>query len=119
MKEQFEALGATIVAITPQLPEYSETMVDENRLGFDLLTDHGSAFANEMGLRFALPDDLKKVYQKFGIDLEKHNDETNWTLPMPARIIVDQGGIVRDINVDPDYTIRPEPEDTLALLKNM
>lgn len=114
---QFEKAGATIVALTPQLPEFSETMVDENSLGFDLLTDHGNEFANEIGLRFELPEDLKAIYQKFGIDLVKHNDESSWTLPMPARLIVDKQGVVRAVDVDPDYTVRPEPEATLAALK--
>lgn len=119
VKNQFDAENATILAITPQLPEFSETMVDENSLGFDLLTDHGNEFAGRIGLSFELPEDLKAIYQKFGIDLAKHNDESSWTLPMPARIIVDKSGIVKAVDVDPDYTVRPEPEATLDELKKL
>lgn len=119
VKDQFDKMGATLVAITPQLPEFSDTLVDEKSLGFDLLADHGNEFAAELGLRFALPEDLKAVYQKFGLDLPKQNGESSWTLPMPGRIIVDKEGIVRSIDVDPDYKKRPEPEATLSALKKL
>ncbi len=119
VKDEFEKTGATLVAITPQLPEFSETMVDEHELGFDLLTDHGSEFTAQLGLRFELPDDLREVYRAFGIDLAKHNDEPSWTLPMPGRFIIDQQGIVRSVDVGPDYTHRPEPAKTLEELKEI
>ena len=36
---------------------------------------------------------------------------------MPARLVVDSGGIVRAADIDADYTRRPEPEKTLADVK--
>jgi peroxiredoxin len=36
---------------------------------------------------------------------------------MPTRLIIDQEGIVRFAEVNPDYTQRPEPEETLAALQ--
>jgi hypothetical protein len=32
---------------------------------------------------------------------------------MPARFVVDRGGIVRAADVDPDYERRPEPQKTV------
>jgi len=32
---------------------------------------------------------------------------------MPARLVVDSGGIVRATDIDPAYNTRPEPEKTL------
>jgi peroxiredoxin len=119
VKDEFEKLGATIIAITPQLPQFSKTMIDQNELGFDLLTDNGNEYAEKLGLKFKLPDDLTTLYQQFGIDLPTHNDEPSWTLPMPGRFISDSHGIVRSVAVDPDYTHRPEPAETLAALKNL
>lgn len=75
--------------------------------------------AKTFGLVYTLPDDLRQLYLKFGIDLVKFNGDETWTLPMPARYIVDQAGIVRYAKADPDYTVRPEPEDTLTALKEM
>lgn len=36
---------------------------------------------------------------------------------MPARYVVDRAGIVRAADVDPDYTRRTEPADTVAVLR--
>ncbi len=38
---------------------------------------------------------------------------------MPARLIVDGRGIIRYADINPDYTVRPEPTDTVAVLKKM
>jgi len=105
--------NATIVAITPQLAEHSRTMVEKHTLGFDLLSDPGNAYAAELGLRFTLPDDLKDVYSSRNIDLPAYNGEDSWTLPMPARLVVDPDGIVRAADIDPDYRYRPEPQKTV------
>jgi peroxiredoxin len=38
---------------------------------------------------------------------------------MPARFVIDRAGIIRAADVDPDYTVRPEPEATVAVLKTL
>jgi peroxiredoxin len=110
-------LGATICAITPQPPETSRPLIDKHKIDFDLLSDHGNEYAAKLGIRFKLPDDLKQVYLGFGNDLAQHNGEDSWTLPMPGRFVVDRGGIVRAVDVDPDYRYRPEPEKTVEDVK--
>lgn len=116
---EIHSLGANLLAISPQLPEYNRALVREKKLTFDLLSDPGNAVAKTYGLVYSLPPDLKKVYLQFGIDVAKHNGDDSWTLPMPARYIIDPGGIIRYAKVEPDYTVRPEPEDTIAALKQI
>ena len=58
--------GATICAITPQLPEASRSLIERHKISFDLLSDNGNQYAGALGLRFTLPDDLKQVYLSFG-----------------------------------------------------
>lgn len=107
-------LGATLCAVTPQPRAESRTLVERHKLGFDLLSDDGNQYAARLGLRFALPADLKEVYLSLGLDLARLNGEASWTLPLPGRFVIDAGGIVRAVDVDPDYRYRPEPEKTLA-----
>ena len=38
---------------------------------------------------------------------------------MPARYVIDKAGIVQAADVDPDYTKRPEPEETMAVLREL
>lgn len=107
------------MAISPQRPEYLRQTIDRHKLTFDVLSDAGNAVAAQFGVKFAVSDDVKKIYQGFGIDLEKVNADGAWTLPMPARFIIDRDGIIRYVQADPDYTIRPEPGDTVAVLKTL
>ena len=116
---EINALGAQIVAISPQLPEFSRELIDQKKLSFDLLSDPGNKAAKSYGLVFTFPEELKSLYLKFGIDVAKHNGDDSWTLPMPARFIVDQSSAIRYAEVDPDYTARPEPGHTIEALKSL
>ena len=53
------------------------------------------------------------------LNVPKHNGDDSWNLPMPARYIIDREGLVRYAEVSPDHTVRPEPEDTIAALKEL
>ena len=111
---ELEKHGATLVAVTPHNTENSIRMIDRHGLGFEMLSDPGNAYVARLGLRFQVPDDLKEVYLSLGIDLEESSGSSDWTLPVPARIVVDRAGIVRATDIDVDYTRRPEPAKTLA-----
>jgi peroxiredoxin len=115
--DDLKSMGASLAAFTPQLPEHNKGMVEKHGLNFEMLSDPGNAYAAKLGLRFDLPDAVKKAYGGFGIDLLGTNGDESGTLPMPARIVVDSGGIVRATDIDPDYTRRPEPDKTLADVK--
>ena len=73
--------------------------------------------AAQFGLRFAFEEDLREVYRSFGLDLVAANGDDSWTLPMPARYVIDTSGTIRWMSADPDYTRRPEPEETLEALR--
>jgi peroxiredoxin len=113
------ALGASLVAISPQLPEHNRELSRLRHLTFQILSDRGNAVAETFGLRFALPSYLREVYRTFPLDLEKFNGDASWTLPIPARFILDQQGIIRAAEADPDYTTRPEPIETVSTLRKL
>ena len=79
----------------------------------------GGRVADAFGLRFRLPDDLIELYRGFGVDLPLINEDRSWTLPMPARFVVGQDGIIAYAEVSPDYTRRPDPADLLPVLKRL
>ncbi len=113
------ALGAELVAVSPQVTAKSAITVKQRKLGFDILRDEGNQVANTLGIRFRLPKDLRELYLGFGIDLVKSNGESSGTLAMPARYVVDSNRVIRDARVHPDYTRRPEPEETLDVLRSL
>jgi peroxiredoxin len=88
-------------------------------LQYDVLIDAGNAVARSFGLVFELPEDLRDVYRQMKIDLPRFNGCEVWELPMPARFVIDRGGVIRHADFDPDYTTRPDPEETLAALREL
>jgi peroxiredoxin len=101
------------VARTPRETE------EPKPLSVELLRDFGNKVAEAYGLVFTLPDDLREIYLKFGIDLALGNGDGTWRLPVPARFVVDRQGIIRAVDADPDYTRRPEPAQTVEILKGL
>ena len=114
---EIKALGAELVVISPELSKFSAELAARHELAFPILYDHTCQIAQTFGLAFTVPDDLKGVYVSFNNDLAVRNGEPSWQLPMPARFVIDRNGIVRTADVDPDYTVRPEPDFTVAALK--
>lgn len=117
VNDQIEALGATVAALTPQIPQKNQEMIDKNELSFDLLHDAGNTYADKLGLRFTVPSAVQDICNQFGIDLPGGNGDNSGTLPMPGRFMIDRSGIIRAVNVHPDYTRRPEREKTIEDLK--
>lgn len=113
------SLGAGMVVISPQLPVFLADLKEKLKLDFDILHDAGNRVAETFGVMMQLPDDLIAVYKKIGVDLAKFNGDDLWRLPVPARFVLDRGGIVRAVEADPDYTTRPEPETTLDALRTL
>ena len=117
MLPEIGSLGATLVAITPQLAEHNQALVRKRGLTFALLSDPGNAVASTFKLTFRLPDDLETVYRGFKIELPAYNGDDSWTLPMPARYVIDRRGRIRTADVHADYTRRPEPDEAVNAVK--
>src|SRR5437016_4961571 len=119
VNSEVNALGARIVALTPQLERYTRNVHKKLGLTFDLLTDLHLKTAEQFGLVFTLPDYLRDLYKSFGSTLDRFHDESEYRLPMPARYIIDQEGVIQAANVNADYTIRPEPSETIRELREL
>ena len=105
--------------ISPQSAEASRQFAEKKGLTMELLVDSANQVAAKYGLVYTVPDDLKKVYQQFGIHVDKNNDDGSWDLPMSARYIIDTDGTIFYAQVSADYTVRPDPAHTIEALKDM
>ena len=114
---EVRALGARIVTLTPELERYTRSLHKKLNLTFDILTDLHLKTADQFQLVFVLPDYLRDLYKSFGNSLDRFHDESEYRLPMPARYMIDQAAIIRAADVNADYTVRPEPSETVRLLR--
>jgi alkyl hydroperoxide reductase subunit AhpC len=78
-------------------------------------TQHpGNQIASALGILTAPTTETVAAQPKLGIDLAEHNADGGLTLPMPTTVVVDATGVIRWIDVHPNYTTRSEVPDILA-----
>lgn len=111
-----EARGASLVAVSQQSAENSRKSKRQNNLSFPILTDQGGDLGEKFGLRWTLQPYLIEFFKMFQVELPAIQNDDKWTLPMPARYIVDTDGTIVYAEVNPDYTRRPEPSDLFPVL---
>lgn len=116
---EIKDLGADMVVVSPQIKDFAKKARDENQLEMDVLIDQGNRYAEKLGTAFTLPPYLKELYENFGVDMSKHNGDNSWRLPMPLRAVIDVNGIVRYLDINPDYTQRPDINITIDTLRNL
>ena len=116
---EIQALGASLVAISPQLPDESLTTAEKNELEFEVLSDVDSEVADKYGLTFSLAEDLRPIYKNWGADVATVNDDPDCKLPLPATYVIDQDGKIVHSFTDEDYTERLEPDEILESLRTL
>jgi len=116
---QLRALGASLVAISPQTPDHSLSTVEKKKLTFTVLSDVGNHVAREYGLVFTIDEAVRPACQQVGANLPAFNGDDSWELPMAGTFLIDQSGIVRLAFVNPDYTRRLDPSVIVARLKEL
>lgn len=119
MLPEIRALGAALVAVSPQTPDNSLSTVEKDELEFEVLSDGGNEVALQFGLVFTLGADLRQVYQSFGIDLRACNGDGSYELPLPGTFVIAPDGKIRLAFVDADYTRRLEPAAILDALRGL
>ena len=117
--EEFKALGAKLIAISPQSPDSSLTTKEKNELTFEVLSDTNNIVAKEFGLVFSLAEELRPIYLSFGIDIPLNNDENSYEIPMPATYLINKNKEIVFSYIDEDYTKRCEPQDIIDTLKSL
>ena len=114
---QISALGARLVAISPQLPDNSLDTANKNALTFDVLSDVRNEVARSYGLVYSLPEEIRAALRSNNKALPSINGDESWELPVPATFVIAQDGHVGLAYVDIDYRRRLAPEDIIAALR--
>ena len=113
---EIKAQGATLLALTPELPDSSLSTSEKNDLEFQVLSDLHNGVARDYGVVFKLEEKLAEAYQN-GFDLHAYNGDESDELPLAATYVIDTDGKVSWAFLDHDYRKRAEPADIIDHLK--
>ena len=116
---QILALGAALVAISPQTPDRSQATLLKNFLEYEVLSDLGNKVARQFGLVYPIAEEMRSIYQAFGVHLPEYNGDESWELPLPGTFVIDRKATIRLAFVDADYTNRLEPAAILDSLQQL
>jgi len=117
--EDITALGATIVAISPQLPDGSVSTAAMNELRFDVLSDVGNHVARSFGLVYTVPDQLRAALRSNNKALPDINGDDSWELPLPATYVIAPDRRIALAEIELDYRERLEPEEIIAAFRSL
>jgi peroxiredoxin len=115
---EFKKRGATLVALTPELPDNSLNTKEKNNLEFEVLSDVNSEVGKQYGIIYKLTKEVAEYYKK-GVNLEKYNGEDSYTLPLAATYVINTNGIVTYAFLDADYRNRAEPAEIIEALEQL
>ena len=123
--ERVRALRASLVGISPQTPQQSFFMADQHHLRFPLLSDTGNEIAGKFGLVYRVPDYQQEIYKRVFVNLPFINGYNAWELPIPATYVLarkraeSSASCVLWAAADPDYTVRPEPDEIVDFVAGL
>jgi peroxiredoxin len=116
----FRDAGAELILITPQSAENAKPYRDEHPVPFHVLVDDDMSVSTAFGVTYMMPDYLATLYKNvFKNDLSMINASGTWQLPIPARFVIARDGTIVEVETNPDYRYRPDPGETIAVLKKI
>ena len=99
--------GASVIAVTPEVPEYISKSVQKTNASFPILHDNGLKIMRSYDVSYQLDDKTANRYKKLKIDLNEINGQVNRdNLPVPAVYVINKQGVIVYRFFDPDYTNR-------------
>jgi len=113
-------LGATLVAISPEVPDSSMTKNEMSEMEFIVLSDQDAKVASQYGVAWEVPEFLLEHMRiDRNLDLNKINNGNSNVLPIPATFLLGIDGVVKWNYVNVDYRTRSEPDEIIEALKTI
>ncbi|MEU0476979.1 peroxiredoxin-like family protein [Streptomyces olivaceus] len=110
--------GVALIAVSPQKPDGSLSVLEANELSYTVLSDPGNRMGRALGIVTRPSDPVLGAQASLGLDVAQVNADGTHDIVMPTVVIVDAAGVVRWIDVHPNYTTRTEPAEILAALRD-
>jgi peroxiredoxin len=112
------ALGASLIAVSPQSPDHSLSVTEKHNLEFTVLSDVDQSVIRAYRVQFAVAGELRGLHiNVWHNDPREKNADCSMNLPVPATFIIDRDGVIRARFVNADWRVRMEPSDIIAALR--
>lgn len=110
------ALGAQLIAVSPQDEYETALMRERDRLELQMVSDPGNEIARRFGIANEISPELRQAYAESGMARPACGSAPNWSLPLPAVYLIGTDGRVAWSHVDADWRRRAEPAEVVKRL---
>lgn len=116
---EFAARGTKVISIMPECGAYTQKVRAMTGDALTVLSDIDNGYALNVGVVMWLGDEVRALYQKFGIDIVRYQGNETWFVPIPATFVVDRERTIIARKVDPDFRRRMDMEEILSVLDQL
>jgi peroxiredoxin len=106
-------LGASLVAVSPQVPEKLVAIKQRHALEFQVASDIGNELGRRFGILYSFDDASRAQAAASGSFIGDTTGTGTWELPQPTAVVIGRDRVVRFADVHPDWLLRTEAEPIL------
>ncbi|WP_304168405.1 peroxiredoxin-like family protein [Phenylobacterium aquaticum] len=112
-----KALGARLVAVSPQVPERLVDIKRRHDLSFEVATDRNNALGRRFGVLYTADPANQAAARAKGGFIGDTTGTGTWELPQPTVVVIGADGVVGFVDVSPDWLVRTEAEPILEAVR--
>lgn len=112
-------LGATLVAVSPQVPERLGEIRTRHGLSFKVASDPDNALGRRFGILYTADEASQAAQRAKGAFIGETTGTGTWELPQPAIVVIDHERVVRFVDVSPDWLVRTEADPVLEAVRDI
>jgi len=117
---EFKDLGVTILAVSVDKPQYAQKTVQDDALGFEVISDPGAEILEKYNVIYRVPPDLANKYlNEYKIDLQIHSGRNDHIIAVPATYVIDKTGKIVFAYTNEDYKVRTQPQEIIDFLRSL
>lgn len=110
-KGEIEAAGGRIIAVTPELPQFTAAPGEKHGVSFKVYSDEGLDAGRKFGVVY--------TDTRYGSRLAQFNGNDRGELPLGATYVIGTDGKIAWAFTGSDYKVRAKPEEALAAVKTL
>jgi len=112
-------LGATLVALSPQVPERLVEIKRRHALGFQVATDRDNALGRRFGILYEPDEAAKAVARASGKTIGDVTGTGTFELPQPTVVVIGTDRRVHFADVHPDWLKRTEADTVIEAVASL
>lgn len=110
-------LGATLVAVSPQVPERLVEIKRRHELSFRVATDRDNALGSKLGILYTANAATQLASRLKGSFIGDTTGTGTWDLPQPTVVVIGGDRRAAFVDVTPDWLVRTEAATVLEAVR--